>query len=909
MSGARRAADSEKEALSSLTTRCSPLVAYVVVAMEAVLLALICLSPWAYGAVHPGFEFVLDLGIAVLLALWAARMLLEGQITWRKSTVALCLITLFLLGIWQATPLPRPVLAWLSPGAARCYDELLPQQPEILPSASTSSRAMVSPGSTLSLSPGATQREAIRILAVFLVFVVVLNNLTSKEALIRLSWVALINGALLSLFALVQFFSAPPLTVYWTFAAQTTPFGPFICHHHFPDYVNMCIGLGIGLLLSKDSRGHSRASDEQDFSPLQMLRDPRTLWICCALGLMLTAVAFSRSRGGLVALVSAIILCGVLGRLRIGRTFRFGPILVVAGVGMALSAWFGFNVLKDRLATFGTGQAFESRVPLWLRSLPIVPNYPIWGTGYGTFAYVEPMYRKDASTTDLLFWYDHAHNDYLEILVEGGIVGLSLSVLALAAIYRLGFRALAINRGSRRVGLALGALFAFTAFAVHSFADFGAHIPAITLLATVVCAHLCAQGQSRPHGARRVKIGEELPMTSVSSPMSQGKDVESDTYRLRLGGVAPGLGVLVAVGLGLVICADSWKAHRINRLVDAAFRTGNDEADQLRARIACLNEAVSLGPEDARLHYELGFTYGRLGELLLKGGDSKELPRRRFGELLRRVNSQDVLAVREERMLALQEFLRARDACPLMSDAQQGIGVYASPVYMKRGDQAEDYFRRAKLLSPGNVKIWYECGLQELLLMHPLEAWKSWRHCLELSDIYLLEILDLIASLPNNRLSTDQLLEKVLPDKPQILLAAALHLYRDFGSVERRRPFLERALRLLESEEEGPGQRDLLVKARIYRALEQPEQAIPLYRQCLKRDASQVRLRFEFANYLREEHKLEDAHRELTVILAQEPKSGAAKGLLDTVLQEMRQGKSQERKRQRDDWWQSHQRR
>lgn len=833
--------------------------------MEAVLLALICLSPWAYGAVHPGFEFLLDAGIAVLLALWAARMLLEGLITWKNSAVAICLAWLFLLGIWQSTPLPRHVLDWLAPTTVRCYDQLLPQQPETLPNDAARCDASIDPGSTLSLYPGATQREATRLLAVLLVFVIVYNNLTSQGALIRLSWLVLLNGAVLSLFALFQFFAAPRNTVYWIFSTQRTPFGPFICHNHFPDYVNMCIGLGIGLLASQ-RRDHSSTSREEDVSLVQMLRNPRVLWICSALGLMLTAVAFSGSRGGLLALVGAAVICGVLGRLRLGSSFRLGPSLVVAAVVLALSAWFGTDLIKDRLATLESGEAFESRLPLWLRSLPIVPNFPIWGTGYGTFGYIEPMYRPDAPSTVELepIRFDHAHNDYLELLVEGGVVGLGLVVLALVAVFRRGYRALTLNRGSPRAGLALGAWFAFTALALHSFGEFGSHIPAIALLATIVCAHLYALGQPIPHQAPSVNRDESL--------------------RLRLGGIAPLFGAIAAFGFGLIICADSWKAYRIDRLRDAAFRAGNVEADQFRTRIACLTEVVSLGPLDAQLHYELGLAHEQLAARL-RGNSS---PDRR--------------AALEQRMLALQEYLHARDACPLLSGPQAGIASYAS--LLKRGEGAEDYMRRAKLLSPGQVDMWYVCGLRELMLNRPQDAWATWRHCLELSDQYLAQILG-----QTSYLKTNQLVEKVLPDKPDVLLAAVLRLYPDFGSVQRRRPFLEKALRLLESKEEGTEPQDSLVKARIYKALDQRDQAILSYRAFLNRDASQMRVRYEFASYLHEVGKLEDSQHELMVILAQESKSGAARSLLDTVVHDMLQEKTLQRRRQRDDWWSRHRQR
>src|SRR4051794_14420031 len=86
--------------------------------MEAVLLALVCGSPWAVGGAGAVFEMVLYAGVAVLLLLWAAGLLLEGRLTWVHSGVALCLAGLFLLGAWQLTPLPRRVLERVAPGTA-----------------------------------------------------------------------------------------------------------------------------------------------------------------------------------------------------------------------------------------------------------------------------------------------------------------------------------------------------------------------------------------------------------------------------------------------------------------------------------------------------------------------------------------------------------------------------------------------------------------------------------------------------------------------------------------------------------------------------------------------------------------------------------------------------------------------
>jgi hypothetical protein len=73
---------------------------------EALVLVLTCLSPWPFASVQPRYEFLLDLGIALLTVLWGARMLLAGTVSWRKCPVTACLAALVLLGLAQSIPLP-----------------------------------------------------------------------------------------------------------------------------------------------------------------------------------------------------------------------------------------------------------------------------------------------------------------------------------------------------------------------------------------------------------------------------------------------------------------------------------------------------------------------------------------------------------------------------------------------------------------------------------------------------------------------------------------------------------------------------------------------------------------------------------------------------------------------------------
>jgi hypothetical protein len=343
-------------------------------------------------------------GVGLLLALWGLRMLLEGRLSWKKCPVALCLAGLFLLGIWQLTPLPARLLGWLSPATVRTCDQFLPSQPEALPQGQTRDAAALPAGSTLSLYPGATRRESLRLLAVFLLFAAVRNNTASAAALRRLSIAALANGALLSLFALIQFFTSPRNTLYWTYPSQGTVFGPFICRNHFPFYINLCLGLGVGLLLSLRPSGHAPArtghvpgeapkDNPWLSSPLSLLNHPQALWISVALALMLSAVVFSLSRGGLLALLGGGLVCLLINLSCSPRFLRAGTALLIVAMALGLVTWFGFDRVEARLATLWQGEALqEDRIAVWSYTLPLVKDFPLWGTGWGTFPYVEPLY-------------------------------------------------------------------------------------------------------------------------------------------------------------------------------------------------------------------------------------------------------------------------------------------------------------------------------------------------------------------------------------------------------------------------------------------------------------------------------------------------------------------------------------
>src|SRR5262249_50107786 len=119
--------------------------------IETCVLALVCVSPWAFASVDAEFEFLLTIGLAIAITLWGVRTLLLNEFRWAKCPVSICLAGLFLIGMFQLVSWPHDLLRWIAPGTVRLYDQLLPPEHERVRGTEAASDLSSRPGTTLSL--------------------------------------------------------------------------------------------------------------------------------------------------------------------------------------------------------------------------------------------------------------------------------------------------------------------------------------------------------------------------------------------------------------------------------------------------------------------------------------------------------------------------------------------------------------------------------------------------------------------------------------------------------------------------------------------------------------------------------------------------------------------------------------
>jgi O-antigen ligase len=195
-------------------------------------------------------------------------------------------------------------------------------------------------------------------------------------------------------------------------------------------------------------------------------------------------VIFSRSRGGILAMVFSLFFIGLLAQLKTTRRAWTAGLFVFLICLAGYAIWIGLDPVLARFELLrepGYLQ-FEGRITIWKDSLHLVRDFPLIGSGLGTFGVAFRRYQ--ASMLDNMV--DHAHNDYLEFAAETGLLGLA--VLFLPMLYLLGRMIAAFLNDPRRFRRAvlLGCIGSTLTILIHSVADFNLQIPANALVVAVI---------------------------------------------------------------------------------------------------------------------------------------------------------------------------------------------------------------------------------------------------------------------------------------------------------------------------------------------------------------------------------------------------------------------------------------
>lgn len=303
---------------------------------------------------------------------------------------------------------------------------------------------------------------------------VLASNLTEGAAR-RLLTTLGIFGAAVAFFSLIQYLSYDG-KIYWIWPALSTGFGPYVDHSHYAGMMELLTPIPFAMAVGD-----------------KVQRQQQVLWTLGGV-LMAATIFLSGSRGGMLAFaVQGVFFIGLFLSRKNWR--RVWPLLAICVAIGSLVFWIDDGRVLNKLDSFRDPLANSgviSRLDI-ARDVPkMVRDRPLTGWGLGLFPIVYPQYRS--FSTDLVV--NQAHNDYLQALVETGILGFACVVWFIVNLYRSGMRNFGIH--SRLASTrALAALAGCTGILVHSVSDFNLHIPANAALFFVLCGIATERPETR----------------------------------------------------------------------------------------------------------------------------------------------------------------------------------------------------------------------------------------------------------------------------------------------------------------------------------------------------------------------------------------------------------------------------
>ncbi|MCX5700038.1 MAG: O-antigen ligase family protein [Candidatus Omnitrophica bacterium] len=398
---------------------------------------LILFSPLIYGSVPMLPLSIVESLAFIILLLVVSKLFFESEVCLFKAFILLLVALLFFI-IFQIINLPENFLAFISPATISLYKDF---------------RISHMGNSSLSIYPEMSVHLLLQLLACMAVFWGVLNYVDTEQKSKRIIAVIIIAGFFYSIYGIISKIYLP-----------TAAFSTFANRNHFSAYAQMIVPLVIAFALIIRSR-------------------IKRVLLVFAAAVMILAIFYSWSRAGRICFVASMIIFFILFRIKkpigkFGLTFLALSFFLVIFAGI-----IGLFPLLNRFDTLNSPlKAYGDRLTFITDTLTLIKDFPVFGTGFGTYAEIIQKYKTSAIQVSYVF----SHNEPIQLLAEIGIVGFLLSAFFLFSsfirIFVLWFK----RKNDFAVFVTLACFVGLFSVSMHSFFDFVLHVPANSILFFII---------------------------------------------------------------------------------------------------------------------------------------------------------------------------------------------------------------------------------------------------------------------------------------------------------------------------------------------------------------------------------------------------------------------------------------
>lgn len=531
--------------------------------------AVLIFCPLAFGTVEYWSTAVLETASAAACILLCVSWYRTGQAPLKVPGFApLFLLLLFML--IQLIPLPAALVRFLSPAAYDLYSPVMTMEPKLHFIPLTVNR-----------------KETLLMLFTFsscaLVYLLTIYHCRAAAFLKKTLAVVVVLAVLIAVEAILQKLTSPGHIYWFRPTPNSSPVGPWVYSNHFAGFMEMLFPVVIALLLFyRPQVSYGKTLRERFVLALTMPGANTYLLLKTGAVLIGVSIFLSLSRGGILTLCLAFLFFIVLAaRSSQDKRTRWAILLSVFIILMV--SWLGWQPIIDKFGNLWGDMGIDTsgRLQVYLDSVRLIQAFPLTGSGFGTFIHVFPSVQTIQG--DVVF--DHAHNDYIELLTDGGIIAFILCAWFVGGVILQTVRTLQLRRERYSVLVTSGALTGILALLFHSMADFQMYNGANALYFFFCCGLAVSAAHTR------------LQFRTRPTLLDSGR-------RRHL--LIPGLVAVVLLGSSLLYTSNMYRARDLVRPFDALFLNRHMPQDRLQELHNRVNLAVELDPLEAGYPSRLG---------------------------------------------------------------------------------------------------------------------------------------------------------------------------------------------------------------------------------------------------------------------------------------------------------------
>lgn len=427
-------------------------------------IGLLIFTPLAFGTVETWSIALMEAATFFALFLFLFSKIRQKETSLYEIPGIIPLLCFLVYVLLQLIPFPSGIISIISPETYNLYQ-------------TTQSFEKPVQWMAISINKKATVEEFFRILSYGAFYILTVQILADRKLFKRVVAVLVVFASMLSLFGILQHVLSNN-KIFWLreLTMGGTPFGPYVNRNHYAGLMEMLFPLVLGLFLYYKPHVSYKSFREKIAELFNLQRTNIHILLGFAGVLIGTSVFLTLSRSGIVSLCLSMALFGFMVTVR-GMSRTRGIIITIVFLLIALSVgWFGWNPIFERFEKVmdAQGDISEQRLQLWSDSMHIIRDFPATGTGFGSYINIYPKYRTISGDAIA----DHAHNDYIELLSNGGVIAFLIFLWFVLTVLYKSFKIYIQRHELYSIYIFLGCIAGIISLLLHSTTDFNLHIGA-----------------------------------------------------------------------------------------------------------------------------------------------------------------------------------------------------------------------------------------------------------------------------------------------------------------------------------------------------------------------------------------------------------------------------------------------